>query len=351
MRESNSLFDEEQRAIRLTRRLQEQNDQLLEMLLAINDSTKIPPYLRYDLNEATPAESDVPALSPDQDPGSDGEGTQAYLALDEAKFELQAQTIDLATYKSLETSFLSIINRPQSLARLSKISHSVLQGSKNPVPPEALPADLTEDDPASYLSPAHEDEYCNSLDRYLNSAPPKTYPLPPPPRPTDRERERDAQLHNPMSVYNWLAKHRQEFAVDTKEEGESHNNSNNNSSNHNNHSKENKPAKGSEKKKKDSPKPAVAPSRGSKRERVSTAGREARAEIAEELDEEGFVVNVRGAAEGTPTGNGAGKGKRKRGGEDEAYRPKGGSSRPSKRKRASTLKKGVEREEGGEMES
>ena len=342
MRESNALFDEEQRAIKLTRRLQEQNDQLLEMLLSVNDSMKIPPHLRYDLEDPTPAESDVPALSPDQDPDSDQETTQAHLALEEAKSELQCEFIDLSTYKTLEASLLTIINRPKSLTRLSRISHSVLHGSKNAIPREELPTDLTEQEPASYLSPAHEDEFCTNLDRYLETSPPDTQPLPPPIKPTDRERERDAQLHNPMSVYNWLAKHRQEIMVDPNE-GESHNHSNNNTHRE-------RPNKGSEKKKKESPKTTPAPSRGSKRERPSTSGRESRTEPVEEvLDDEGFVVGLKGGGgEGTLIG-GAGKGKRKRGGEDEAYRPKGGSSR--KRKRASTLKKGGERDDGGHMES
>lgn len=48
------------------------------------------------------------------------------------------------------------------------------------------------------------------------------------------------------------------------------------------------------------------------------------------LDEEGNVIG--GNVEAAGTGRG---GKRKRG-EDDAYRPKGGSSRPGKRKRAGT---------------
>lgn len=315
MRESNGLYDEEQRAIKLARRLQEQNDQLLELLLDVNDSNKIPPYLRYDLRDPIPSESDVPALSPDQDPDDDLNIDQAQRALEEARLELESKIIDLTTYKNLETGLVAIINRPKSLIKLSKTSHSILHGDKA-VPPQDLPANVTEVAPACYLSPSHEEDFYSTLDSYLDTAKVDAPPMPPAPRPTDRERERDVQLHNPMSVYNWLSKHRSDFAVDKEEEG----------------GNKEKPTKGSSERKKTSPKPTPAPSRGSKRDR-SSAVKDVKNEMVEEmLDEEGFVI-------GGEMGATSGKGKRKRGGEDEAYRPKGGSSRPSKRKRACTLRK------------
>lgn len=344
MRESNSLFDEEQRAIKLAQRLQEQNDQLLEMLLDVNDSNKIPPYLRYDLRDPIPSESEVPALSPDQDLDDDLNIEQAQLALEEARVELQSKAIDLETYKSLEASLNAIINRPKSLTKLSQTSHSVLHGDKA-VPPQDLPTDVAEIAPAGYLSPTHEEDFYATLDRYLDTAKPDAPPMPPTIRPTDRERERDVQLHNPMSVYNWLLKHRADFStVDKDEEGGG--------------GSKDKPAKGGSEKKKASPKATPAPSRGSKRDRTS-AVKDVKIEPAEEmLDDEGVVIGVRGGGGGSGGGGGGGggtevnasggKGKRKRGGEDETYRPKGGTSRPSKRKRASTLKKDDKRDGGEE---
>ena len=64
-----------------------------------------------------------------------------------------------------------------------------------------------------------------------------------------------------------------------------------------------------------------------KRERVSAIQSRPQPEM---LDDEGNVIS--GGLDGTGTGR---TGKRKRG-EDDAYRPKGGSSRPGKRKRAGT---------------
>ena len=327
MRESNALFDEEQRALKLCRRLQEQKDQLLELLLDVNDSNKISPCPRYDLRDPIPSESEIPALSPDYDFEDDLDIDQAQHALEEARVELDSKMIDIDAYKNLENDLSAIISRPKSLTQLSKMSHSVLHGEKA-VPPQDLPANINEVSPACYLSPTHEEDFYSTIDNYIDTAKPDAPPMPPAARPTDRERERDTQLHNPMSVFNWLSKHRSDFAVDKDEEGGA----------------KEKPVKGGSEKKKSSPKPTPAPSRGSKRDRSSIVKEPKSEPIEEMLDEEGFVIG------GEATAAGGGKGKRKRGGEDEAYRPKGGSSRPSKRKRASTLKKG-EKGDGAEEES
>ncbi|KMU88228.1 hypothetical protein CIHG_05398 [Coccidioides immitis H538.4] len=67
MKEGNSLVKEELRIIDLSRRLKEQNDQLLELLLELNSSIRIPRHLRYSLSipgelfsEACPPEPGTP---------------------------------------------------------------------------------------------------------------------------------------------------------------------------------------------------------------------------------------------------------------------------------------------------
>ena len=366
MRESNGLFDEEQRALKLAQRLQEQNDQLLELLLEVNDSDKIPPYFRYDLRDPIPAESEVPALSPDHGYEEGINVDRAEQALEEARRELESNLIDLATYEALETALGAIINRPRLLTKLSETSHSVLHGDKA-VAPQDLPTNVDEVTPACYLSPAYEEDFYSSLDRYLESAKPDAPYMPPPLKPTDRERERDTQLHNPMSVYNWLAKHRADFAVDSKDEGEGGGGGSGGGGGGTRGEKSirgggpEKTNNNSNNKKPSSPKPTPAPSRGSKRDRTSTIHKSPKtteSAVAEMLDDEGFVIGREVNSTSTTTaagtaaviGGGGGKGKRKRGGEDEAYRPKGGSSRPSKRKRASTLKKGEKGDAVGGVE-
>ncbi|KAL9131356.1 MAG: hypothetical protein Q9217_000683 [Psora testacea] len=303
MRESNTLYYEEQRAKQIARRLQEQNDQLLDLLLDVNDSNNIPSQLRYDLRSPPPDECAVPDLMSDRPPASYQDVQNAQSALQEARLELQSGQIDLQSYKEQEAALSAIIDHGQSLNRLSKTSHSTLQC----VPPELIPADLTEDAPTSYLSPAHEDEYLSTIDAYLNTPHQEDQPLPSrSSKPTDREREREIQLRNPMSVYNWLSHHRPKVFLDDDP----------------NHDKPVKLPRRS------SPKPpsaTPAPVRSNaKREKAGALLSKPEEEL---LEEDGSVIG------GTLEEGGSAR-KRKRGQEDDAYRPKGGGSR--KRKRAST---------------
>ena len=218
--------------------------------------------------------------------------------------ELQSGQIDLQSYREQEAALSAIIDHRQSLNDLSKTSHSNLQC----VPPELLPPDLIEDAPISYLSPAHEDEYLLAIDAYLDTPHPEDQPLPPRlSRPTDREREREIQLRNPVSVFNWLSKHRPKVFLD---DDISHD----------------KPAKVPRKSSPKPPSSTPAPPRLSvKREKAGALLPKPEEEL---LDEDGFLIGI-----ALEEGGGSLK-KKKRGQEDNAYRPKGGGSK--KRKRAST---------------
>ncbi|KAL9638938.1 MAG: hypothetical protein Q9164_001247 [Protoblastenia rupestris] len=304
LRESNTLYDEEKRAKQIARRLQEQNDQLLDLLLDVNDSTRVPSRLRYDLRSPPPDKTAVPDLMPDHSPPAYQDVQNAQSALQEARLELQSGQIDLQSYKEQEAALSEIIDHRQSLNDLSKTSHSNLQC----VPPELLPPDLIEDAPISYLSPAHEEEYLLTMDAYLDNPHPEDQPLPPRlSRPTDREREREIQLRNPVSVFNWLSKHRPKVFLD---DDISHD----------------KPAKVPRKSSPKPPSSTPAPPRLSvKREKAGALLPKPEEEL---LDEDGFLIGI-----ALEEGGGSLK-KRKRGQEDNAYRPKGGGSK--KRKRAST---------------
>lgn len=100
---------------------------------------------------------------------------------------------------------------------------------------------------------------------------------------------------------------------------------------------------GQERKPKPSPKPNTShPGGGGSGSRGGGGNgkREKKSEVnlkpePEMLDEEGNVIG--GTAEGAPApGTLPAKGGKRKRGEDDAYRPKGGSSRPGKRKRAGT---------------
>ncbi|MCJ1285055.1 hypothetical protein MMC26_004393 [Xylographa opegraphella] len=284
MKVSNSLFDEEQRAIKVARRLQEQNDQLLDLLLDVNESAGISPHLRYDLRSPTPSESAVPGLEPDVASRKTMDLGSARAALEEAKHELSTGQITPHSYRQLESALNEALHKPLSLSQLSSTSHTVLED----VPEDDLPHDIGESSPAGYLSLEHEEEYLAILDatlegpgsRHTGSA--DSHPI------RSNDRDKDVALRNPVSVYNWLRKHQpQVFLQDS-----------------------------------DSPpdRPSTRPSNASKTPRRSTVVPKPDPEV---LDDEGFLLNA--------SLEGMSRSKRKR--EDEPYRPKGGSSRAYKRKK------------------
>ena len=266
--------------------------QLLEILLDINESRKIPIHLRHDLRSPPPSESEVPDLEPDTTPTTLEQVQQARAALVEARNELEAGQLDEASFKETEAELTAIIIKGRSLVNLSKTNHTTAANIENEPPV----FDLKSDAPSTYLTIAHEEEWLTALDNYLDLPHTEDNPVPTKARPTERDREKANQIENPMSVFNWLSKHKPKELIEEDE-------------------------KQSKVNKKSSPKPptsAPAASRaGTKREKVVKAEEEV-------LDEDGLVVG--GVAE-------SGQKKRRRGADDDAYRPKGGGK---KRKRAST---------------
>ena len=202
----------------------------------------------------------------------------------------------------------------RNLDDLSQISHTNLAF----VPADVMPLELIDESPTGYFSPPHEEEYLSTLDNCIASALPDTqFTLSRRNKPNERERERDSQLHNPVSVYNWLRAHSDNKPVvhDLEKEGAP---SISNASEPPNH------------KAKASPKPPSSTGGGStkpSRKRASSSLIPKQEPEEGLLDDEGFVI---GGVNEAP----ASRGKRKRD-NDDAYRPKGGSSKSRKRTRGS----------------
>ncbi|KAL8894255.1 MAG: hypothetical protein Q9192_004477 [Flavoplaca navasiana] len=324
MRESNTLFDDEQATVRIANRLQEQNDQLLELLHTCNQSHRIPPPLRYTLSP-TPSPSAVPSLETD-DPQPPNYPTphSAHAALEEAHQEFSRGEMSPARFREITSQLKPYLENPTSLSSiLSRVPHTTLES----FPAEELPTSILQSDTLAYLTPSHEETYLNRLDAAIWSSNPEAaiaalnrehlYP--------QKDNTRDLQVRNPVSAYNWLRKHRPVLFSNTDSAG---------------------PAEaGQERKPKPSPKPntshPILKERGggggggrgqSKRDRES--GISSVRPEPEMLDDEGNLIA--GALDGAGGLGGTGKGGKRKRGEDDAYRPKGGSSRPGKRKRAGT---------------
>ena len=215
---------------------------------------------------------------------------------------------------------------PRSLKSLLSLSHTTLESctSENLLPPE-----LDSDDPTGYYSPSHEASYLTKLDASLDLLTTEQAPQPSTSRMTDKDRDKDKdkerkditrqhELHNPVSAYNWLRKYQPQVFLQDHEDSPA-------SAARLSTGKSGAP--------KASPKPRASPkpptTKGTKRARESTAKKE---EHEVMLDEDGTIIGA--GEELAPIGT---KGKRKRDRDDDnAYRPKGGSSRaPKKKKRVS----------------
>ena len=259
--------------------------QLLDLLLEVNESSRIPIHLRYDLRSPTPSESAIPGLEPDLPTRKTYDTSSARAALEEAKTELETGQISPRSYNKLEVAINETLQNPVSLSDLRCTTHSQLGSVK------ALPHDIGDALPAGYLTFEHEEEYLSALDAAAG-VPPSSSQMQPDSHPIrSNEKEKELALRNPVSVYNWLRKnHPSIFLQDSDSSPD---------------------------------KPTTKSSGGSRSAKKAASVVKAEEEV---LDEAGNIVG--GIPAEAPQ-----RSKRKR--EDEPYRPKGGSSRPSKRKKTS----------------
>ena len=269
--------------------------QILDLLLEINDEySRLPSRYRFDINSPTPEASAVPPLDPDQ-PSS------------ERKLR-GANKIDFSK------GYLDKL--PRSLKALSTLPHTTLESC---ISESLLPSDLDSDEPTGYYSPSHEATYLAQLDSSLGLS--SIGPQVPGARNPDKEKERQKQheLQNPVSAYNWLRKYQPQVFLQDHEDGPS-------------------PAARLAKEKasaaKASPKPRASPkppaTKGTKRARESAVKKEVEEII---LDDDGTIIGGGALDDLAPPMSSKGKRKRDRGDDDNAYRPKGGSSRAPKRKK------------------
>ena len=208
--------------------------------------------------------------------------------------------------------------------------------------------------PPSFLTADDLDNYIYELDAHLaheergpdagGSSKADTLPLPTlaplahADRPNPKDSQRDFAVRNPTSVYNWLRKHAPKtFLQDGEHDKDGHGGKENGDDHGHGGGHGHGPGSGRRGK-------GERASRGggsARAKRVSAAHSRATAAAAEsfeDVDDEAGGGGGGGARAATPStvGGGGGKGKRKRIVDDDpGYRPKGGSSRPTKKKRKS----------------
>ncbi|KAI4618234.1 uncharacterized protein J4E87_007902 [Alternaria ethzedia] len=296
MNDSDSLIKQEWKAMGTARRLQENNDQILDILLELNEQTRVNPRLRFDLRNLSAADTAVPSLEAVPDP----ELVKAQLQT--LRDDLAANTITPEEYATRADQLHSSQAIQQTLKSLASLEAKVPHTTRADLPDHPVEGiDLSEHAPG-YMSPTHEDEYLLATDQLLEQPgfdqalqqgrPVRLASAQPP------LSEKDLTVRNPDSVYNWLRKHQPQVFLQDKD-----------AAHHENLSEK-------------SAAPKTSKANATKVKRESNIGGGGTPAPRDHDDEDSAAPET-------------GKGRRKTGGgdDDTAYRPKGGSSRPAKRKR------------------
>ncbi|TID17389.1 ATPase [Venturia nashicola] len=173
MDESSSLYRDCHKLEILAKRLQEENDQYLETLLNLNESSHTPSFELGSPHEdidPVPSASAVPALEPDEPP----------------------------SLKSL----------------LARVPHTHLDSGIS-----RYPIELTLNPPPGYLSPAYEEEYLATLDAQIMGPTGLDNVWRPLQVAQSRQLPPEKELHNsnPVSVLSWLRRNHPETFIQEKE--------------------------------------------------------------------------------------------------------------------------------------
>ncbi|RJE26684.1 hypothetical protein PHISCL_01008 [Aspergillus sclerotialis] len=286
MKESETLIREDLHIEDLSKRIREQNDQLLEVLMEFNDSIHVPSNLRYDLSD--PSDSFLPYFEKDVLPPAYNNAASAKFALENAKADMIHNRITPEAYRNLENA----VKRGRYFApgmrytSLSNVPHTRPRSGEDG---RSGNSELEQQSKLGFLTPESETEYYLAMDARLGDETAALQLSRAPEKPSFADRERDASLRSSVSVYNWLRKNQPHIFLQDNENA--------------------------------SEKSASRPSNVRSSKRVSTQNRK----DDDTYDEDGSIKDA-GAS------SGGSKGKRKRD-EDTSYRPKGGSSRSSRKKK------------------
>lgn len=281
------------------------NSQLLDLLLDVNNSTQIPGHLRIDLSLDTPSISAVPSLISDSLP-TNCTIPEAQLIHDQIRgmveAKLQAKIANKPT-KSLASLMATVPHKPFEIPSVPYDLASSFPGL-NEMELESMSFKPEQQQPLTYLSPDDIDEYLSNIDTSLSlPVAPRLTTAPDNRRVPPHLSEKDLAVRNPNSVYNWLRRHEPRIFL---QDGE-----------------------GSEGSKSASGKPGALRGAGKRASIPAPSKPDGPVEFVEE-DGIGYDGSLGGGLGGT----GKKDAKRKRASVDDAgYRPKGGASRPIKKKK------------------
>ncbi|KAF3479903.1 uncharacterized protein GIQ15_06879 [Arthroderma uncinatum] len=301
MRDGTALVREEMRIQDLSKRLREQNDQLLELLLELNNTVHIPRSLRYGLTRQEDSRLHTTMSEPtDSIPVIECDAQTARAKLNEAKQKLLAGEMTADECRELELSML----KSSTFAPSTSISSLLASVPHTSLSSEDCP-DSDIDSSLGYIHPEDDLDYPvpgTEVHIDLTSARASSKHLSP------ADREKAAIIRNPSSVYNWLRKNKPQVLTHDPEAPPAGNS-----------------ASGTAAGTAQSEKPAATPRPSSTRTSKRASAQIQRDE--EVYDDDGMLIDVAEPAAAASTNNaasGSARGKRKRD-EDGVYHPKGGN--------------------------
>ncbi|KAN0108549.1 IEC3 subunit of the Ino80 complex, chromatin re-modelling domain containing protein [Hyaloscypha variabilis] len=189
MSQSNKYFNQERKAMETAKRLKQQNDQLLDLLLDVNESAQIPVDKRIDLTTDIPALSPIPPLV-----SNDDLENAAELQTPEG----QALYNEIRTMISEKASSSDASKPLKSLAALMAATPHLSASHPN-LPSETMTSLEPEEGqkaPLAYLTADQLEDYLYDIDASLGIVP----PLAPP----NQTPQHDLTFGNFHSPYNWL---------------------------------------------------------------------------------------------------------------------------------------------------
>ncbi|ESZ96474.1 hypothetical protein SBOR_3096 [Sclerotinia borealis F-4128] len=193
MRRSNSLFMEEQLAGETAKKLAQENDRLMDLLLDINNSAQLPADKRIDLSIGGPALAHVPALVTKEELAKAAddvspEGQAIYKEVQELLKDRDGTNTTVKPTKSLAQLIATV---PHVSLMNPHVSSQSINDFKPP-PGKKYPI--------GYLSAEDMDNYLYEVDASIGFAPALATIVYPPTM-------QDVTLKNPHSVLNWLRRH------------------------------------------------------------------------------------------------------------------------------------------------
>ncbi|PIB03198.1 hypothetical protein CB0940_11612 [Cercospora beticola] len=207
LEENKRLFKEEQKMLGTARRLREELDSVLEVLLDLNQNQALPTDLRFDvsLENEHSAVANIPSVV-----DSNISPTEANALLMEYTTAVQNGQIPHLDLHVIREQIDKKLAR-QGLLSLDKLEEEVSHA--RPSLEKPLPSDIKPDNASSYLTSQEEDDYLLRLDATLGDPVAQikekehAEDIKHWADMTPREVERQTELQNPQSQHNWLKTH------------------------------------------------------------------------------------------------------------------------------------------------